>query len=64
MCAIGKRTGSHKNEECKEASSAESVHSTESDETTQSRLDREFIVNDESDDNSGLDSESIDNIDY
>jgi GTP cyclohydrolase III len=60
MRAIGKRTGSHKDEERKEASSAKSVHSTESDETTQSHLDREFIVDDESDDNSGLDSEYID----
>lgn len=60
MRAIGKRTGSHKDEERKEASSAESVHSTESDERTQSHLDREFIVDDESNDNSGLDSEYID----
>jgi hypothetical protein len=64
MCAIGKRTGCHKDEEPQEASSAESAHSTESDETTQSRLDREFIVDDESDNNSGLDSEYINNIDY
>jgi len=64
MCAIGKRAGSHKDEERKEASSAKSVHLTESNETTQSRLDWDFIVNDESDDNSGLDSEYIDNIDY